>query len=164
MNYDFAVISNVSKELHDFLSNPTQEKNITLLFHPPPDNQTIYMCLIKRRYEGFLKSEYFDLYLQLGGFLLLFPFRSRVNTYLLTARRKECGIRTTLKLSIPYELDNAEPLHGKTMGLDRLPIGMIRSNTFNTSYYACVNPELISYLKESQLIDNNEVHTITPFQ
>lgn len=67
MNYDFAVISNISKELHDFMSNPTQEKNITLLFTPPPDNQTVYMCLIKRRFKGFLKSEYFDLYLQLGG-------------------------------------------------------------------------------------------------
>ena len=68
MNYDFALISNVNKDLQEFLENPTEEKNITLLFNPPPDNQSVYMCLVQRRYEGWLKSEYIDLYLQLGGY------------------------------------------------------------------------------------------------
>ena len=67
MDYDFASISTVDKDLKEFLESPTQEKNLALLFQPVPANHTVYMCLIQRRYEGWLKSEYFDLYLQLGG-------------------------------------------------------------------------------------------------
>ena len=66
MDYDFASISTVDKDLKEFLESPTQEKNLALLFQPVPANHTVYMCLIQRRYEGWLKSEYFDLYLQLG--------------------------------------------------------------------------------------------------
>ena len=67
MDYNFASISTVDKDLKEFLESPTQEKNLALLFQPVPANHTVYMCLIQRRYEGWLKSEYFDLYLQLGG-------------------------------------------------------------------------------------------------
>ena len=45
MNYDFALISNVNKDLQEFLENPTEEKNITLLFNPPPDNQSV-ICVL----------------------------------------------------------------------------------------------------------------------
>ena len=103
MNYDFAVMTTVDRDLHAFLENPTEDKNVTLLFSSPPENQSVYMCLIKRRFEGFLKTEYYDLYLQVGGFVSLLSVISRTNTYLLTARRKEWGIHTTLLLSIPHD-------------------------------------------------------------
>ena len=67
MDYEYASISTVDKDLKEFLESPTQEKNLDILFQPVPANRTVYMCLILRRYEGWLKSEYFDLYLQLGG-------------------------------------------------------------------------------------------------
>ena len=157
MNYDFAVMTTVDRDLHAFLENPTEDKNVTLLFSSPPENQSVYMCLIKRRFEGFLKTEYYDLYLQVGGFVSLLSLISRTNTYLLTARRKEWGIHTTLLLSIPHDLHNAQPLHGRRLGVDRLPIGMLRSNAFNTSYYAFVDDALVRYLSEEQSVVDNEV-------
>lgn len=60
-------------------------------------------------------------------------------------------------MSIPYELENAIPLQADTLGLDRLPIGKVRSNAFNTRYYACIDSQLLTYLKRTQLVDSNEV-------
>ena len=160
MNYDFALMTSVSRDLHAFLENPTEQKSIALLFVPPPDNESVCMCLIKRRYEGWLKTEYFDLYLQMGGYVLDAFVMRRVNTYLITARRKEWGIHTVLRLSIPHDFHNAQPLHGKRVGVDRLVIGTLRSNEINTSYYACVDSKLIQYINEQQLVENNEVGCI----
>ena len=64
---EFASRATGDKDLKEFLESASQEKYLALLFQPVPANHTVYMCLIQRRYEGWLKSEYFDLYLQLGG-------------------------------------------------------------------------------------------------
>lgn len=80
-----------------------------------------------------------------------------MNTYIITARRDVCGLRTTLTLSIPHNLHNATPLKGRHLGMDRLPIGRIRSNTFNTTFYSCLDPNLLAHLSKTQIVDNNEV-------
>ena len=157
MNYDFAVMTTVNGDFHAFLENPTEDKNVTLIFSSPPDNQSVYMCLIKRRYEGFLKTEYYDLYIQMGGFFSFHVFIHRTNIYVLSARRKEWGFHTTLLLSIPHDLRNTQHLCGKKAGVDRLSIGMLRSNLFSTSYAAFVNKDVLHCLNEEQCEMDTEV-------
>lgn len=72
MNYEYTFLSEINKELHEFIKNPTKETIVNVLFHPPPHNQSIYMCIIQRRKEGFLKSECYDLFLQCEGSFIHF--------------------------------------------------------------------------------------------
>lgn len=78
MDYDFAIISNTNKQLGDFLARPSENSNLLLLLTPPPNNGSIYMCLIQRRYVGWMRSEYFDLYLQFGGYHAVYEGSSKL--------------------------------------------------------------------------------------
>ena len=157
MNYDFAVISSHSAELDDFLANPTERRNLLLLFTPPPNNESIYMCLIRRRYEGWKRSQFYDLYLQFGGFPIFLLIMNRVNKYLITAHRKESGLHSIICLSIPHDPSSVEPLSNHTHEKDQLSIGSVKSNCANTTYYVTIDESVIQDLHNTQLIDMNEL-------
>ena len=105
------------------------------------------MCLIRRRYEGWKRSQYYDLYLQFGG----------VNKYLITAHRKESGLHSIICLSIPHDPSSVEPLSNHTHEKDQLSIGSVKSNCANTTYYVTIDESVIQDLHNTQLIDMNEL-------
>lgn len=83
--------------------------------------------------------------------------RGSVNTYLMTARRDICGVRTSLRFSIPCSVRDAIPLKGRHLGDNRLPVGKLCSNVINTSFYSTLNTEIMQHLTQAQITDNSEV-------
>ena len=86
--------------------------------------------------------------------------KERENTYLITAKRKECGFRTHLSMSMPHNLVGAQPFKGKKIGVDRLSIGSIRSNFFGTHFYTFPEEDILTCLQENTTVTNNEVRTL----
>ena len=80
-----------------------------------------------------------------------------MNTYLMTARRDICGVRTSLRLSIPCNIRDAIPLKGRHLGDSRLLVGKLCSNVINTSFYSMLNTEIMQHLTQAQITDNSEV-------
>ena len=80
-----------------------------------------------------------------------------MNTYLMTARRDICGVRTSLRFSIPCNIRDAIPLKGRHLGDSRLPVGKLCSNVINTSFNSMLNTEIMQHLTQAQITDNSEV-------